>query len=258
MAADRHLLEALELNNVPEEYRRGFLEKLRFDVKEIRERKTIAEAAYKLAKEQRARKDTKSAFENYHKAAALGNKEAQFVLGYEYNRGQYLEKNPAESLNWYERAAEGGSPGAMFNLATLLEFGSPEEQLRAFKWYSQYQNLTEVEDETLVLARLGRMLEDGRGVAQDLKKAQEYYERALEPCAYHPVILAHPDNKKDYDDIYTRCANLKKKISVSAPLTFSAAAPGAGASVGAGAGASVGAGAIAHVGATTTQYKGAR
>jgi TPR repeat protein len=54
-------------------------------------------------------KDTAEAMKCYQKAAEQGHSEAQFNLGDCYRLGEGVEKDEAEGVKWYRRAAEHGS-----------------------------------------------------------------------------------------------------------------------------------------------------
>ena len=55
----------------------------------------------------------------YEKAAALGDKDAMFNLGYLYSHGQGVKQDYVIAREWYEKAAALGHKVAMNNLGNL-------------------------------------------------------------------------------------------------------------------------------------------
>jgi len=107
-------------------------------------------------------------------AANLGYAPAQFYLGKLYETGGGgLAKNPVEARRWTERAAQGGDPKAMHNLA-LYYFegeGGPKNATMAATWFRRAAELG-LQDSQYNLARLH---EQGYGVAQSPADAYKWY-----------------------------------------------------------------------------------
>lgn len=57
------------------------------------------------------------AFLAFHRAAKLGNPEAQVNLGNLYDNGYGVEHDPKRAAYWYKRAIKKGLPEAAYNLA---------------------------------------------------------------------------------------------------------------------------------------------
>jgi len=74
--------------------------------------------------------------------ADKGDADAQVQLGLRYLQGNGVEKNPAEAVKWYQKAAQQTNHVALFSLA--------------------------------------RMYENGQGVARDRAEALKYYRRAAD------------------------------------------------------------------------------
>ena len=74
----------------------------------------------------------------YQLAAAQGLRDAQFILGLIYDRGDRVVKaDKAKAFNWYGLAAEQGHTAAQYYLAQFLDNGVGVEQNKelAKKWY---------------------------------------------------------------------------------------------------------------------------
>jgi TPR repeat protein len=56
----------------------------------------------------------------YTEAAQEGDAEARFKLGWLYEQGQWVAKDPAQAAHWYRLAADQGETVAQYNLALLL------------------------------------------------------------------------------------------------------------------------------------------
>src|SRR5262249_23908301 len=74
------------------------------------------------------RKDYDEAFKTAAPLAAGGDKDAQFAVGYFYDRGLGIEKSDEQAAVWYRKAAEQGHRSAQFTLATMYEYGSGVQQ----------------------------------------------------------------------------------------------------------------------------------
>ena len=63
--------------------------------------------------------------------------EAQFELGYRYNRGEGVTEDDAEALRWYRLAAEQGSARAQFSLGVMYDCGEGVtiDDAEALRWY---------------------------------------------------------------------------------------------------------------------------
>jgi TPR repeat protein len=63
--------------------------------------------------------DPQRALVYYKEAAVRGQVDAENAIGLSFYQGQGLPKDDIFARMWFERAAEGGSPDAMFNLAVM-------------------------------------------------------------------------------------------------------------------------------------------
>ncbi|MDP3714785.1 MAG: tetratricopeptide repeat protein, partial [Burkholderiales bacterium] len=69
--------------------------------------------------------------------ATKGNPDAQNNLGVLYEKGQGVERNFVESVNWYRRAAEQGHAQAQNNVGVMYErgLGVKPDAKEAASWY---------------------------------------------------------------------------------------------------------------------------
>jgi uncharacterized protein len=78
-----------------------------------------------------------SGVEDVKRQAAAGKAEAQFLLGFHYEHGQFgLAQDYTESAKWYLKAAEQDHHAAQLYLGILLVKGTGVEQnlVEALKW----------------------------------------------------------------------------------------------------------------------------
>jgi len=160
------------------------------------------------------KRDRWIAFQNFKRAAELGNADAQFNVGYQYYQGapqdpqgkcsrrsnvpkgnffdQFDEpfcpadKNVAAAVEWWQKAAAQGNWKAQFNLAG--RYGSGEgvakDYSRAYRLYEAVAELADKKEGFIPSAvydaqyNLGVMTRLGEGVPKDDVKAVEWYQRA--------------------------------------------------------------------------------
>ena len=103
-----------------------------------------------------------------HKADS-GDANAQAELGFSYQYGDGLEKNPNEALRWNLKAANQGNPMAQHNLAVMYDegFDITENNAEAIKWYRKAAK----QGHPRAQLNLGIMLWRGEGVEKNLEKA---------------------------------------------------------------------------------------
>lgn len=68
--------------------------------------------------------DAQQALVWFRKAADQGHAEAQFHLGWRYDRGDGVTRDVAAAVGWYARAAEQGFAPALFRLGLRYDFGA--------------------------------------------------------------------------------------------------------------------------------------
>ena len=101
--------------------------------------------------------------------------------------GQGVERDDAQALYWYTRAAEQGYAAAQYNLGWLYAKGQGvgHDVQQAMHWFSKAAEQGDAGAQN----NLGMMYEHGKGVPQDFRLACTWYRRAAE---WHsePVIKA--------------------------------------------------------------------
>ncbi|MGB1422129.1 MAG: caspase family protein [Pseudomonadales bacterium] len=81
----------------------------------------------------------KTAIKWYEKVGALGNADAQEILGYQYQTGSVVEADLTAATAWYLKAADQDRPAAQNNLARLYQLGQGVEKDldQAIYWYER-------------------------------------------------------------------------------------------------------------------------
>src|ERR1043165_8604559 len=72
--------------------------------------------------------DDKNNVKDLYRAAENGNIDAQYNLGYLYEKGEGTEKDLEKAFYWYQKAAENGNLNAKYNLGYLYENGEGIER----------------------------------------------------------------------------------------------------------------------------------
>jgi TPR repeat protein len=109
-------------------------------------------------------------------AARLGNAAAQLQVGWHYEFGKGVRRNPSEALRWYLAAARQGNSIAQCNAGTMYEkgMGDGENWMEAAHWYVQSAKQNDVGG----LYNVGRAYEFGIGVPQNRSTAISLYRKA--------------------------------------------------------------------------------
>ena len=117
--------------------------------------------------------DHRKAFDCYSSSAEKGNIYAMTSLGNMYLGGNsVLEKNFEKSVEWYNKAALGGDPVAMFNLGCLFQsLNTQKEYKKALKWYK----LAADKGDGSAMYNLACMHREGLGTVQSNKEAFYFY-----------------------------------------------------------------------------------
>ncbi len=109
-------------------------------------------------------------------AAEQGDADAQYRLGYVYQRGLGTPSHPRQAEQWYLRAARQGHPLAQFELGQMYRKGEqiPRDEGAAFQW------LHSAAEHGLSRAQyiLGVMYRDAVGHSRDYVQAHKWFEIA--------------------------------------------------------------------------------
>jgi uncharacterized protein len=168
-------------------------------------------AQYALGRAYAANRQMPEAIGAYRKAADKGSTSAMVELGVLYGTGAGVAKDDAQARKLFERAAEGGNPRGVTNLAALSKTdGAPSDPVkaRALLEKAAESNSAEAEyqlglmtadgvggpkddvaaralfekaaaqDHPGALERMGAFAKDGRGGPKDASAAKTYYEKA--------------------------------------------------------------------------------
>jgi localization factor PodJL len=114
------------------------------------------------------------ALNDLKRAANLGFAPAQFYLGRIYEVGAAgVPKDMSEARRWTQRAAEGGDPAAMYNLASYLYAGDGgrKDPAGAVAWFRKAAERGVVNSQF----NLAQLYETGHGVTKNLAEAYKWY-----------------------------------------------------------------------------------
>jgi TPR repeat protein len=118
-----------------------------------------------------------------------GFKEANYFVGCMYEDGTNgVEKNPHHALHYYQKSIEGyGYLEGYLAVARLLYHGDvvSRDYDKAFQYY---EHVVSNCDSPVALFMLGRMYQQGAGVAQDLSKARSLFLRAMATGSVYAMI----------------------------------------------------------------------
>ncbi|MBI5262858.1 MAG: sel1 repeat family protein [Bradyrhizobium sp.] len=200
-------------------------------------------AMFELGRAYAANRQMTEAIAAWRKAADRGSTSAMVELGVLFGTGAGVAKDEAQARKLFQRAAEGGNPRGVTNLAALGGGTTPSDPARARELLgkaaetnaeAQYQlglmlsngtggNNDDVAARALfekaaaqhhagALERMGAFAEQGRGGPKDSATAKAYYERA--------AALGDPDAKKALDRLRCPYAIKDKRGNVVTNLCF--------------------------------------
>lgn len=107
----------------------------------------------------------------FRKAAEHGNAEAQYNLGVCYEKGEGVDKNLAEAAKWYRKVAEQGDANAQRNLG-MYYIQEKRDNVIGYAWiFLSVKN--RLEDLTSKLAELEKQMDKGE-IERAKKLAEEY------------------------------------------------------------------------------------
>ncbi|MGE5158908.1 MAG: tetratricopeptide repeat protein [Gemmatimonas sp.] len=130
-------------------------------------------AMYELGRAYAANKQTQEAIAAWHKAADKGSTSAMVELGVLYATGAGVAKDEAQARKLFERAAEGGNPRGVSNLAALGGGTTAADPARSRELLAKA-----AETNAEAQYQLGLMLADGTGGPKDDVQARALFEKA--------------------------------------------------------------------------------
>jgi TPR repeat protein len=109
------------------------------------------------------------AMELFQQAAAKGNGEAQYQIGFLYDFGQGVTRSSEKAITWYRQSAENGYAEAQFEIGVRYAQGRDAKQdyAEALRWLRKAADQTHPE----ALMWMGNMYEEGWGVPKDQMEA---------------------------------------------------------------------------------------
>ena len=83
-------------------------------------------------------KDATKAVEWYQKAAAQGNADALYMLGWMYDNGEGVPNDAAKAVEWFQKAAAQGDVFALYRLGVMYDEGEgvPKDSVLAYAWFN--------------------------------------------------------------------------------------------------------------------------
>jgi hypothetical protein len=156
----------------------------------------------------------------YRRAAAAGNTDAMFRLGYDYETGKGTEKDYSQAMLWFRAAMVSGNSDAMIQIGGLYAngWGVPQDYAAATMWMSMAANA----GNGIAMYNLGVAYENGIGISANNDQAVTWYRKAaaqgikaaitaLKRLSYTPPIPnSGSDSKFDPD------AFLKTPVKINA------------------------------------------
>lgn len=123
-------------------------------------------------------KDYDHAFAAFMELAEQGDVRAQANVGYYYDQGLAVRRNPEEAARWYRLAAEGGNVDAQYNLGAMYEAGEgvPRDYGEAYKWLRR----AAAQGDRHAAVYVGLMFEEGLGREVDDVRAYAWFHVAAE------------------------------------------------------------------------------
>ncbi|MBV9457653.1 MAG: sel1 repeat family protein [Bradyrhizobium sp.] len=143
---------------------------------------TSRRAMYQLGRAYAANNQTADALAAWRKATDKGSTSAMVELGVAYGTGLGIAKDEDAARKLFERAAEGGNPRGVTNLAALGGSAAASDPARSRELLGKAA-ATNAEAQY----QLGLMLADGTGGAQDDAGARALFEKAA--AQNHPGAL---------------------------------------------------------------------
>jgi TPR repeat protein len=114
----------------------------------------------------------------FQKAAAQGNADAQYQLGYMYASGTGVPQDLALALSWYQKSAAQGQVDALTNLGTIYAkgIGVSQDYAAAVGYYLKAANLGGPNAQV----NMGLMYANGWGVSKDYTQAFAWFQKGAQ------------------------------------------------------------------------------
>lgn len=118
-------------------------------------------------------------FDKQKKLAAVGDVDAQYVVGRAYETGEGVQADEAEAARWYRQAALQGNVEAQYHLARLVARGAKglkQDLPTAFKLLQD----AAAKGHGPAMNALGQAYQQGKGTPADPAKAADWYRKAAD------------------------------------------------------------------------------
>jgi len=139
-------------------------------------------ALYELGRAYAANRQTAEAIAVWRKAADKGSTSAMVELGVLYGTGSGVAKDESQARKLFERAAQAGNPRGVSNLAALGGGGAAADPARSRELLAKA-----AETNPEAQYQLGMMLAEGTGGEKDDVRARALFEKAA--AQNHPGAL---------------------------------------------------------------------
>jgi TPR repeat protein len=120
--------------------------------------------------------DHATALSEFEPSADSGHAQAQFYLGFMYEKGQGVPVDAALAASWYQKAADQGVAGAQFNLGLAMEQGRGvgADPAAALIWIRKAADQGNLRAQY----KAAEMYESGSGTEADLVRAHLWFNLA--------------------------------------------------------------------------------
>jgi TPR repeat protein len=137
-----------------------------------------SDALYNVGMAYYAKSEYTKALKWFQLASKKSNAEAQFRLGYMFDRGEGVRINYQTAMDWYIKAYNNGDIAATNNIGYLYEQGSGVERndTTALKWYI----IAARKGSRTAQYNVGEFYQEGRGVDKNDTKALEWYKKSAD------------------------------------------------------------------------------
>ena len=132
----------------------------------------------KLGDDASGRGDYAAALDVYRALAAQGDSSAEYYLGVMSEFGHGVDKDTADAVGWYRKAAEGGSVLAQLKLGLIHDEGLggvPQDLVEAVRWYRMAAEQGLIAE---AMRKIGWVYHRGNGVPQDHVEAYMWFSLA--------------------------------------------------------------------------------
>lgn len=123
-------------------------------------------------------KDYAQAVNWFRKAAEQGNDPAQAELGMSYLYGQGVDKNYGEAIKWFQKASSQRNSNAENYLGLMYQngWGVSKDNVEAIKWYSTSAE----QGNQFAEVNFGFMYQNGWGVEKNVVEAKQWFQKAAD------------------------------------------------------------------------------